>query len=673
MEAIGMYLLKSTIWLTGFGLIFLLFLRNERYFLLNRIYLLMGIGAAIIFPFINWYYSVEIPVFPGQYSNEIQTEVQVVSRPIPFFHLGLLISYLIGSFYLFYRLFRQTSKVLEVIRKSGKQIHNSIQLIRTSDFPVSFSFFHIVFINSSINDTESQEILNHEQEHVRQKHWMDLVLFELLLLLQWFNPMIWLYGSFIRQNHEYLADERALQYSANPAIYRAALLNQMLGGPVIALGNSFNYALNTKRFNMMKNKFYSPVRKLKLLLVLPLVALVFYSFSSPEYVYVEKVRSSAAEINSNYLPNSGDTIQVTSNSSGQKIDTKSAHPFVVIRDDSSDSAKAKAGERKITWHQPDWSSGDEPAKKEGVRIGGSGVQPLYVIDGVIRKNQNINDISPESIESINVLKDKYATKKYGRKGKNGVIEITTKVSKSTGYTTQKEPVVVIGYPSNSKLITKNYSSGNEPITVIGYRSQFFNVQPDSTVHPHNKLLFGGNGNVVTDTPRDGKQIKEGEMMIHGVGKQPLILIDGVVAENQHIDAISPENIESITVLKDQSANILYGEKGKNGVILFTLKNEKSGNTIKSSGVSRISVANASDRNTDTANEKIEIEQKIFSSQASEHKPLIVKDGVIAEDQNIKEFGTREALDKITILNGKEAIDKYGEKGKYGVIEMTTKK
>ena len=673
MEAFGMYLVKSTIWLSGFGCIFLLFLRNERFFLLNRIYLVVGILASLCFPFINLHYLIEIPIVSSSDFIGNPTQANSVSEPLPYFQFAFLLSYLLGSIYLFYRLLKQTTRVLKVIRHSEKQYLPSIQLIRTSLYPVSFSFFSFVFVNSSINDTETQEIMIHEREHVRQKHWIDLMLFELLLLIQWFNPMIWLYGRFIRQNHEYLADERALHYSNNPAIYRAALLNQMLGGSVIALGNSFNYALNTKRFNMMKNIKYAPVRKLKLLLVLPFVAFVFYSFAAPEYVFVQKEITPVAEKNPAILQSPRDTIQVNAITFNANDPSKSKTSVTSVQGHSSDSIAAKSDRRKIEWQQPAWSTGDTPVKKEGVKMEGKGKQPLYVIDGVISKNQNKNEIAPENIESIHVLKDQYATKKYGRKGKNGVIEITTKKSKSTGYSTQKEPVMVIGYPSNSKFKIKDYTSVSEPITVIGYGNQSSIVQPDSTVHPHKKLLFAGKGIAISDEPRDGNHVKEGEMMIHGVGNQPLILIDGVVAENQHIDAISPENIESITILKDQSANILYGEKGKNGVILIALKKGKMGENVNHSGISKIFVASGTGSNADSGKEKISIEEKPFVTQSGEHQPLIVKDGVIAEDQNIKEFGTKEALDKISILKGKEATDKYGEKGKFGVIELTTKK
>jgi outer membrane receptor for ferrienterochelin and colicin len=50
---------------------------------------------------------------------------------------------------------------------------------------------------------------------------------------------------------------------------------------------------------------------------------------------------------------------------------------------------------------------------------------LILLDGKIY-NGKINDINPESIQSINVLKDEPAVIKYGDKGKNGVIEIVSK-------------------------------------------------------------------------------------------------------------------------------------------------------------------------------------------------------------------------------------------------------
>ena len=191
---------------------------------------------------------------------------------------------------------KQTFSVVESHPKIRNVIISTlVKLIRTDRYPASFSFFSFVFVNPSTDEPETNEIVNHEQEHIRQQHWIDLLLFEILHTMHWFNPVSWLYGRLIRQNHEYLADERALQRSSNPAIYRAALLNQMFGAPVISLANSFNYSLNKKRFNMMKQITYSPVRKLKLLLVLPLIAGVFYAFATPEYKFIAAPQRSTTE------------------------------------------------------------------------------------------------------------------------------------------------------------------------------------------------------------------------------------------------------------------------------------------------------------------------------------------------------------------------------------------
>ncbi len=287
MQAFGLYLLKSAIWLTGFAIVFLLFLRNERYFLLNRIFLLSGIFASIIFPFYTWHYAVMLPSLPAAEISipelsdpSVVTEVIPESPGIPFYWW----LYIVGIAFLAVRMIWQTAKVIGILRRNGYVKNGPAKLVRTPEYSASFSFFSFVFVNPSTSDIEMEEILNHESGHIQKRHWFDLLMIELLRIMQWFNPFVWIYAHLVRQNHEYLADEMALQRSSDPAIYRAALLNQMLGVPVISLANSFSYSLNKKRFKMMKKKIDSPFRKLKMLMVLPLIALVFYAFAKPEYI-----------------------------------------------------------------------------------------------------------------------------------------------------------------------------------------------------------------------------------------------------------------------------------------------------------------------------------------------------------------------------------------------------
>ena len=281
MNVFDFYLVKSAIWLTGFALTYLFFLRNERYFQLNRIYLIVGIIASIVLPLYTWHYSVYIYSEQNSADAILDFPQPAIVKSLPGIHILWWI-YAIGICLLVIRLVRQTIKVIQMLRKTGFEFKGSVKLIRTVDYIASFSFFSYVFIHSSTSEIEASEIVNHEREHIKQFHWIDLILTEILCVLQWFNPFVWVYAHLVRQNHEYLADERALQNTSNPALYKETLLNQILDVPVIRFANSFGYSLNSKRFTMMKKHTQSPFRKLKLLIALPLIALIFYSFAQPD-------------------------------------------------------------------------------------------------------------------------------------------------------------------------------------------------------------------------------------------------------------------------------------------------------------------------------------------------------------------------------------------------------
>ena len=296
MEALGLVLLKSAAWLTGFALVYLLVLRNERYFRLNRLYLLAGIVASLLFPFYTFHYTVVIPSIHTGSATMVDELIPGVVIPeettLPFYFW----IYLAGFTAVLLRLLFQTWKIFRKLRETGFEQAGSVKLVRTSEYASSFSFFSFVFVNPSTSTSEMEVIMNHEREHIQQRHWLDLLLVELICIMQWFNPFAWIYLHLVRQNHEYLADEQALQRTVDPVIYQAALLNQLLGAPVFSLTNSFSYSLNKKRFNMMKKKIESPFRKLKILVVLPLVAMLFYAFAAPEYQYGNEYNSVAPEV-----------------------------------------------------------------------------------------------------------------------------------------------------------------------------------------------------------------------------------------------------------------------------------------------------------------------------------------------------------------------------------------
>ena len=464
MESFALYLLKSFIWLSGFALVFFLFLRNERFFLLNRIYLIAGILTSFTFPFISVHYSVVIPLIPA-----INTDVTVLNgvqkmdpEKVPFLYLLLSGLYLSGALTVLFILIKENKHLINVIKKAEIIIAHQVKLIRAAEFSNSFSFFSYVFVNPSITDVETKEIVNHEMVHIRQKHWIDLMLSELLCILQWFNPLVWIYIRFIRQNHEYLADEVALQRTSDPAIYRAALLNQIVGSPVVSLANSFNYSLNKKRFNMMKNIISSPYRKMKILLILPVFAIVFYAFATPDYRYIsvddnpgnnsfvtvvliKGVKGIIVKQDGN--PLQGAAVVVSGTTTGVSTDAKGSFKLDNVPEESSLVVSYVGFKTKVI--KPGFTSEmriimerdtvnlksimvppPPPPPPPSVSTVTSfrsdiGNRPLLVVDGVI-SDIKTNDIEPNTIESVTVRKDKAAIEKYGEMGKDGVIEITTK-------------------------------------------------------------------------------------------------------------------------------------------------------------------------------------------------------------------------------------------------------
>ncbi len=572
-----MYLLKSVIWLTGFSVVYYLFLRNERFFVLNRLFLLSGILTSLLFPFVSVHYTVVIPLNTLSQAESTAYRIQSADiRSISATGLVFLALYLSGMIFIAITRLLRNRSVLKSIKESNIEASPEVKIIRSAEYSSSFSFFSYVFVNPSVTDIETEEIVNHELAHIRQKHWIDLVFVELLCIIQWFNPVVWLYVRFIRQNHEYLADEVALQRTSDPAIYRAALLNQIVGSPVVSLANSFNYSLNKKRFNMMKNIIRSPYRKIKVLLILPVFAIVLFSFAKPDYKYTypdigtndksilvnamsNDVRGNVVDENGNPLSGATITVKATgksyiSDSKGMfsisglskgevllvtlkgygskavKADTKSKLTIELnsqAADTESSSVAPPPPPPPPAGNYPAIEAPSEPSnvnmnvespkvpnpvidlKIEGY---GQGVPPIVVLDGIIT-DIKATKVNPDDILSVDVLKDEAAINKYGDKGKNGVIEITT-VGRNAGVDNKAEIRITSKPSADSKSVKIKSENGEEP----------------------------------------------------------LVIIDGIIT-NVDINSIDPETIESINVLKDSERTEKYGEKGKSGVIIITTKKE----------------------------------------------------------------------------------------------------
>jgi len=569
MEAFAFYLLKSVAWLSGFTMVFLLFLRNERFFNLNRWFLISGAIVSLLFPFMTVHYTIILSA-PGtlQDGSAILSGVQPSGNIKINFTEALLTIYATGALFVLFLLIKQSRSVLKSITKAEVISSRPVKLIRTAEYPSSFSFFSYVFINPSVTDVETEEIVNHELVHIRQMHWVDLVLVELVCILQWFNPFIWIYFRLVRQNHEYLADEVALQRTSDPETYKATLLNQIVGYPVVSLANSFNYSLNKKRFKMMKNIISSPYRKLKLLLIIPVFAIVLYAFAKPEYKYSvsgtnsgnsDKVLSTQSKdlkgtvmkqdgkpLEGAALVLTGTTIGTTSDAKGNfklanvpdgaslvvsyvgykskvmKPNYTSDMIIPMVRDTLTVGTKKtdvppppppppppSLSSQKVIKGDSEKSTGNDvppppPPPPFGIRSL-DGKSPLVIVDGK-EVDIDLEKVDPNTIETVSVLKDKSATAVYGEKGKDGVIVITTKKNLSNGKNEKVSKVEVTGYGNVQKVIKEQFIVVEEMPQFPGGQVELSKWLSDNVKYPGEAVKKKITGNVIVNfiVGKDGK-------------------------------------------------------------------------------------------------------------------------------------------------------------------------
>ena len=300
MESFGIYSLKAGLILVLFWGIYLLFLQRETFYRFNRAFLLTGLIASVVFPLIIIRYTVVVVSAPTilMYSiDELATMPATVDKftfsvicnqMLSIVYGGVLIVLLIGRSIGLARIFKS-------IRRNNHQRIAGYRIIESSDFNGAFSFFRFVFIPLHLNEAEKKIILKHEDTHIRQKHWIDLLLTNILRLIWWFNPVVRLYEKAVRNNHEYLADKESF-IDSKQINYQQVLLNQWFKAPVFPITNSFSYTNSLKRIVMMKKNISNPFKKLYALLVIPALVLILSAFAEKVYVKQDPIVENETEI-----------------------------------------------------------------------------------------------------------------------------------------------------------------------------------------------------------------------------------------------------------------------------------------------------------------------------------------------------------------------------------------
>ncbi|MGI8634601.1 MAG: M56 family metallopeptidase, partial [Segetibacter sp.] len=192
----------------------------------------------------------------------------------------LLFLFIAGLFVMVVRLIVQYVSYLNIKRKAKLLFTEGIKLYEVEENIVPFSFGTSIFINQKFeNKEERNEILHHELVHVRQRHSIDILWAEVLCALNWYNPFAWLLRHHVRQNLEFIADNKVLENGIDKKQYQYLLLKVMgVSGPGITV--PFNFSSLKKRIIMMNKLKSARLHLVKFLFVLPLLAVLLIAFRS---------------------------------------------------------------------------------------------------------------------------------------------------------------------------------------------------------------------------------------------------------------------------------------------------------------------------------------------------------------------------------------------------------
>jgi hypothetical protein len=293
------FLIRASISLSVLYLVYWLFLRKVTLFRVIRFYLVFSLILSVILPFIRIRYEVEVPLngLMGA-KNGVWGQTGIMGALDGATLTGIIgivfgSIYLMGASFFLARLICQVIILLTSIRKNGFYVKEQVKIVENSKYKVPFSFFHFVFINPQyISTDELDNIIAHEKVHIRENHSFDLLLLELLSIVFWFNPFVWLIDRSIKQNHEHLADEGVIAQGYSIGRYHSILLNQLLGMEILRLTNHLNYSLNANRLKMTKQKKTPKLRALNIIWSLPVVFVLLVAFAEPVYTTTDRAGDS---------------------------------------------------------------------------------------------------------------------------------------------------------------------------------------------------------------------------------------------------------------------------------------------------------------------------------------------------------------------------------------------
>ena len=429
------YILKTSICLTGFYLFYRLLLSKETFHRFNRVALLGILLLSQLIPFCEITVPEESEVQQTLLTIEQiltladhvpQTEVEVLPSSIPLWLPVLLCIYLLGILFFLGRNLYSLSHMLQLLH-GGRQekLEKGITLIIHDKNIAPFSWMKYVVISEKDLQENGKEILIHEMAHVHNRHSIDLLISDICIIFQWFNPTSWLLKQELQNIHEYEADETVIRQGVNAKQYQLLLIKKAVGTRLYSMANSFNHSKLKKRITMMLKEKSSPWARMKYLYVLPVAAITLTAFARPE-ISNELNEISTIKVNdiTSILDAKGVNNSLTAVDTAQKIAITESTFRSIQTEDSvqrktqhfSLTREVKATSFPLTIGQITFQDSCTSTIPE--------IPVLFIVNGKEVSVDSVKMLDPNKIETITILRDKYAITQYGEKGKDGVVSIT---------------------------------------------------------------------------------------------------------------------------------------------------------------------------------------------------------------------------------------------------------
>ncbi|HEY9220616.1 MAG TPA: M56 family metallopeptidase [Lutibacter sp.] len=515
------YIIQMLLFQTLFLAVYDLFLQKETFFKWNRIYLLATPLLSFIIPLLKLEsFRKTVPQDYRVYLPEVVINPQVyVENNTPFeTFLGISTFIFYVGMGLFFILFLvRLTKIVKLIQTSKSLKKDNYTLIVLDEKQAAFSFFNYIFINSHLLKNPDLQIIQHELIHCKQKHTLDLLYFELLKIVLWFNPLVYVYQKRITLLHEYISDAEVVKETDKKTYFNKLLAETFNVENISFINQFFKHSLIKKRIIMITKEKSQKMKQLKYLLIAPLL-LAMLLLSSFEYKSKEALEQVPLLINE------------------------------ILNEDALIS-EIKTKENETVLKTTDTIN---PIEIEEVSFAEIDNVPVY--PGCEGTEEELEDCLQGKIATyVNANFNAKLGKELSLKTGLNKVFVMFKIDKE-------------GNISEAKARAPHKKLEEEAIRVI-------TSLPKMTPGKHKGKTVGVKYSLPIAFMVEGKEqnAENTELPTLNSSERPIFILDDVEISYEEMQKIDPNTIKSIHVFKDKNAMEKYGEKGKNGVVVITIK------------------------------------------------------------------------------------------------------